>query len=177
MKRLLVLTATTSLAAVALFSSQSSAQTSSAAAVRGFTERVTASVTPRRDRFRPYTFRTRGRVVPPGRFCAAGVNPIAGSTGNCIPLVCPPGATNAAYCMRPGMGVICSGKVNVRVQKRTTTISSRNVNVRSDCSYRSTVSFRTLVKVRRGALRVRARFQGNTVLRPKTSPTRTVRAG
>jgi hypothetical protein len=66
--------------------------------------------------------------------------------------------------------------VNVRFQNDNATISSRNVAVRSNCRYTSRVTFRRRLRTRVD-LRVRARFQGNAVLRPRTSLTHTVRAG
>jgi hypothetical protein len=170
----LILVVLLSLAAALLVSAPGGAQNPTL--TRGFTERVTATSTPKRDRTRPYTFTTRGRIVPPSRYCTPAAPPTRGA-GNCIPVSCPAGATDPAYCLRPGISVICSGVVNVRYQKRTTTISSRNVHVRPDCTYQSRVRFRILVPTRRGSLRVRARFQGNPVLEPRNSPTSTVRAG
>jgi len=135
---------------------------------------VTRTTTPRRDRFRPYTFTTTGRIVPPANYCAPGQSPAGAS---CVPIVCPPGATNVAYCTVPGLGVICSGSVTVRVQKRGITISGRVVGVRPDCTYRSRVTFRSRLPTRIGRLSFRARFQGNVVLEPKSSSTGTVLAG
>jgi len=172
-KRSLVLTAVLSLAAVPLFGSSASAQTPSIARA---TVGITIKVSPTRDRTRPYTFTTTGRIIPPTRFCAPGVDPTPGA-GNCIPVRCPVGTTDPVYCEFPPRAVICSGVVNVRFQSRGTTISSRNVNVRSNCTYRSRVTFRTRLALRRGRFTVRARFQGNAVLRPRTSRTRIVRAG
>lgn len=171
MKRSLVLTLALSLTAAVLYSSLSSAQT----AVRGFTVNVTNTTTPKRDRARPYVFTTRGRIVPPPRFCAPGQTPTP--TANCVPIRCPAGARDARYCARPGLAVICSGKVAVRVRKGTRTLKTSTVNVKADCTYRSKVTFRTLTRARRGLLKFRARFAGNTVLQAKNSPTRTVRAG
>lgn len=67
---------------------------------------VTRSTTPVRDRFRPYTFTTTGRVVAPAGYCAPGQSPVGSS---CVPILCPPGVTNIAYCFVPGLAVICSG--------------------------------------------------------------------
>ncbi len=173
MKRSLVLTAVLSLAAVPLFGSSASAQTPGTARA---TVGISIKVSPTRDRTRPYTFATTGRISPPTRFCAPGVDPTPGA-GNCIPVRCPLGTTDPAYCVSPSRAVICSGVVNVRYQRRGTTISSRNVFVRRDCSYRSRVTFSTRLRLRRGTFAVRARFQGNTVPLPRTSATRTVRAG
>lgn len=172
LKRLLATTAL-SLATVLLLPSASGAQS---VFVRGFTARVTATTTPTRERHLPYTFRTSGRIVPPSRYCAPGVPPTPGA-GNCTPILCPPGATDPQYCFIPGAALICSGIVAVRFQKGSTTISSRNVLLRTDCTYRSSVTFRTRLRTRIGTLRVRARFQGNAVLGPATSTTRTVRVG
>jgi len=146
---------------------------------RGFANQVTSTTTPRRDRFRPYTFTTRGRIVPPPKYCAPGMSPTP-SAGNCVPIICPAGAMTVAGCQpvtRPPLSVICSGVVTVRFQKRGTTVSSRNVSVRPDCTYRSRVSFRTRLLSRQGSLRVRSRFQGNGVLLPRNSAVRNVRAG
>jgi hypothetical protein len=174
LKRLLI-TVTLSLATFLLFSSPGGAQSSF---VRAVPLKVTATTTPKRERFAPYTFTTRGRVVPPTGYCAPGASPRPGEK-NCIPILCPPGATDPRYCLLPGPDVICSGVVTVRFQKRgtTTTISSRNVFLRHDCTYRSRVTFRTRLRTRVGILNVRARFQGNAVLAPKTSATHTVRIG
>ena len=181
MKRSLVVTGALLLTALLLFiPSSGTAQTAKPAQTtdpdinRGFAK-ITRITTPRRDRTRPYTFRTRGRIIPPGRFCSIGELPTRGA--NCVPIVCLPGSTDLRYCFRPGRGVICSGTVNVRYQKRTTTVSSRNVKVRPDCTYRSRVSFDLRLRTRRGVLRVRARFGGNAVLLPATSRTSRVRAG
>lgn len=174
MNRLLILTVAVLLAALALPASPAGAQAPSI--VRGAVLQVTRKTTPSRDRSRPYTFTTRGRIVPPSTYCAPGAPPALPGR-NCIPILCPPGATNIAYCFVPGRSVICSGKVNVRYQKKGTTISSRTVSVRPDCTYRSRVAFHTRLITRIGLLRVRARFEGNVILLPRTSTTGSVRAG
>lgn len=173
MKRSLVATGALTLVAALMCTTPVVAQ--SPVVVRA-TTRITASTTPKRDRTRPYTFRTTGRIIPPTRYCAPGTNPTPGA-GNCIPVICPRGTTDPRYCLQPGRTIICSGVVTVRFQKHFTTISSRNVGVRPDCTYRSRVTFRTRLRTRRGVLRVRARFQGNPVLLPKNGHTHTVRAG
>jgi hypothetical protein len=175
-KRLLVLTVMLSLAATALYTSSGSAQTTLASIDRGFPVQVTATTTPKRDRLRPYKFTTTGKILPPAKYCGIGVKPTPG-TGNCMPILCPAGATDIKYCFVPGRKVICTGTVTVRVQKHGTTISSRNVGVRPDCTYRSTVSFTSRLPTRRGVFSIRARFQGNPVLQPRNSATKTVRAG
>ena len=174
MKRLLALGVALPLAAVLLIPASGSAQSTLASIIRAEPQQVTIAVTPRRDRTRPYTFTTTGRVIPPGRYCSPTENPLA---GRCIPILCPPGATDVRYCLLPGRSVICTGTVTVRIQKRTTTISSRNVSLNPDCTYRSRVTFTTRLPSRRGNLSVRARFGGNAVLLPRNSATRVVRAG
>ncbi|HEV7806844.1 MAG TPA: hypothetical protein VGO80_13555 [Solirubrobacteraceae bacterium] len=169
----LVLTALLSLGAAVLLSAPAGAQ--SQTDTRAFVEKVTNNTTPKRQRFRPYRFTTQGRVVAPTRKCTPGTRPTPAR--NCIPKICAPGSSDPRYCQDPTGAAICSGIVNVRFQNDDTTISSRNVKVRSDCTYRSTVTFRKRLRTRVGKLRVRARFQGNAVLRPKTSLTHTVTAG
>lgn len=175
MKRSLVLTLVLSLAATLLYASSGSAQTE-INIVRGTPLQVTNTTTPRRDRLLPYTFTTRGRVVTPTRYCSPGVDPGPGAA-NCVPILCAAGVTDARYCLVPGRSLICAGVVTVRVQKRGTTISSRNVSVRPDCTYLSRVTFRTRLRTRIGNLSFRARFQGNVVLAPRNSATRIARAG
>ena len=173
-KRLLALWVVLPVAAVLLIPSSGSAQGTLPSIIRANPSQLTIAVTPRRDRTRPYTFTTTGRLVVPGRFCNPGENPVA---GNCLPILCPAGTTDVNYCLRPGLGVICTGSITVRFQKVTTTVSARNVFLRPDCTYRSRVSFRLPLRTRIGTFRVRSRFGGNAVLNPRTSATRTVRAG
>ena len=126
---------------------------------RAATRRVTAKTTPNKEIFRPYTFTTTGRVVPPP-YCTAGAAPKAAG-GSCV-------ALKVAR---------CTGVVTVRFKKRTYTISSRNVGLRSDCTYRSKVALRTPNPLRRGTLSVSVRFQGNTVLLPRVASVHSVRSG
>ena len=174
MKRLLALTVALPLAAV-LFIPSAGAQSPTPSVTRANPVRVTLTVTPRRDRRSPFTYTSTGRVVPPSPYCKPGQDPQAGR--GCIPILCPPGATTTTYCLFPGARVICSGTVTVRFQKRLTTISSRRVGLRPDCTYRSRVSFDLRLSTRRGVFTVRARFSGNVLLNPRNSATRTVRAG
>jgi proline racemase len=161
-----------------------------APALRAATKAFTAKTTPKRDRTRPYTFTTKGKVTPPPT-CAAGVTPTFG--GDCLPLACPPGATTPTYCVGtvtcpPGVtdpqyctpvpaSALCTGKVKVTFKKSGTTISSRLATVQSDCTYTSRVSFKVRSRQRRGTLQVSVRFQGNSFLLPKSAPLQTVRAG
>lgn len=174
MKRTLVLTVSLSLAAALLYASLGFAQ-ATAPVKRAMPRSVSLTVTPKRDRTRPFTFTSTGRVNVPRRYCSVAESQNPGN--RCVPLICPAGAVDAQYCVRPGLGAICTGKVNVRYQRRGSTISSRNVTLRPNCTYRSRVSFNIRNALRRGSFRVRARFQGNNVLLPRTSSTRTVRAG
>ena len=164
-------------AGVGVFAGQGDAQTPTPETPRASVEGITAKTTPRRDRRRPFSFVTTGKIVPPERFCAPNVSPVGTGATNCIPLLCPPGITDGAYCFAPPRGRICSGFVAIRFQKVRTTISSRNVQVRPDCTFRSRVTFRTLLRVRRGRLNVRARFQGNELLKPSINQVHRVRAG
>jgi hypothetical protein len=128
--------------------------------VRAATQSVTSSTTPKRKRTRPYVFTTAGRVVAPP-YCAGGAAPsVAGA--RCVPRTAP----------------LCTGLVTVVFKKRGNTISSRSAGLRPNCTYRSRVSFDTRRDpLRRGALTVSTRFQGNTMLLPKTARTYVVRAG
>ena len=175
MKRLLALGVALPVAAVLLIPATAGAQQTLPSIIRASPKQVTLAVTPRRDRFRPYTFTSTGRIIPPSRgYCTPTQNP---RTAGCVPIFCPPGITDARYCLFPGPRVICTGTVTVRFQKRNTTISSRVVNVRRDCTYRSRVTFSTRLFTRLGTFRVQARFGGNAVLLPRRSATRLTRAG
>ncbi len=143
--------------------------------IKAATRQVTSSTTPKRDRTRPYTFTTRGRVLPPLSFCAPGAAVVLG--GNCVASICPTGTTNPAFCKQPARALLCAGVVTVRIKRRGTTVSSRSVSVRPDCTYRSRATFRSRLATRRGTLTVRAGFAGNTLLLPKNSSTRAIRAG
>ena len=113
-RRVLILTLSLSLTTALMFASAGSAQAPSI--VRGFTVQVTLTVTPKRDRTRPYTFTSRGRVVPPARLCYPGQNPTPGA-GNCVPILCPAGVTDPRYCLIPGARSVCSGRVTVRIRR------------------------------------------------------------
>jgi hypothetical protein len=82
-------------------------------------------------------------------------------------LIPPSGVSSAA----------CRGRVTIRFKKGRKTVRLRRARVNQSCRYRS----RTRVGVRPGrrpvTLRVLVRFRGNSVLRPKSAPTRRVRAG
>jgi hypothetical protein len=67
----------------------------------------------------------------------------------------------------------CRGRVAIRFKAGRRTVRFRLTRVRATCRYRA----RVRVRVRPRVLRVRARFRGNSVLRPRSAPTRRVRAG
>lgn len=71
----------------------------------------------------------------------------------------------------------CTGRVSVQVKRGGTTISTRRVSLRKDCTYRSTVSFATSKRFGRTIKRLRftARFLGNTRVAPVTAKSRYVR--
>jgi hypothetical protein len=73
----------------------------------------------------------------------------------------------------PALG--CNGKVTVTFKAGTRTISTRRANLRSDCSYRSKVTFRSLPRLRPSRLRVRVSFGGNAVLGTKQAARHSVR--
>ena len=122
-------------------------------------KRVTFTTTPRRDPTRTYMFTTKGRVYAPPR-CAAGVS-TASAGGRCI-------ARTARA---------CDGSVTVTFKRRGSTVSLRDVRLRSGCTFVSKVTFSGRIPVIRGALRVFVRFDGNATLRPRSAPSQVVAAG
>jgi len=69
------------------------------------------------------------------------------------------------------------GRVSVQIKRGTRTLSTRRVNLRSNCTFSTSVSFARARRLARGTLKVTARFLGNAVLLPRAAPSRTVRAG
>jgi hypothetical protein len=67
----------------------------------------------------------------------------------------------------------CRGRVVVRFKAGRKTLRTRRARVRSTCRYRVRVSVRARPRI----IRVKARFRGNSVLRPRSAPTRKVRIG
>ena len=122
-------------------------------------KRITSTTTPARDRNAPFRYTTRGTLTPADLQCPAN----ATSTYNCVPFR----RVDA-----------CTGKVSVRFKQGTKTISTRRVNVNSQCRFTSRVTFQ---RSRFGTLPVRlkvsVRFLGNDVLLPRSASTKTVRAG
>ena len=68
----------------------------------------------------------------------------------------------------------CHGRVTIRFKAGRKTVRLRRTRVRSNCRYRA----RVRVRVRSPrVLRVKVRFRGNSVLRPRSAPSRRVRVG
>jgi hypothetical protein len=105
---------------------------------------LTARTTPKRDRRRPFRFRTRGKLIPP-----AGI----------------------------GRSLACRGRVAVRFKAGRKTIALRSVRLSLQCRYRSRVTLGAKRLHGRKKLRVAVRFGGNSALKPKSAPTKSVRAG
>jgi phosphodiesterase/alkaline phosphatase D-like protein len=82
-------------------------------------------------------------------------------------LVLPSGVSSSA----------CRGRVTVRFTRRGRTVRRTSARVRSTCTYSNRVRVRVRVGSRSRVLRVSVRFRGNADLRPKSAPTRRVRAG
>ena len=71
----------------------------------------------------------------------------------------------------------CTGRVSVQVKRGGTTISTRRVSLRKDCTYRSTVTFRNSKRFGRTikSLRFTVRFLGNTRVAPARAASRFAR--
>ncbi len=73
-------------------------------------------------------------------------------------------------------GVGCFGRVYVTIQAGRRTISTRRVRLSRSCTFRSSVAFSLPSRFRKATrLTVRARFQGNRSLNPRSSATVRVR--
>ena len=126
---------------------------------RPLPKKVTASTTPKRDRKAPFRYTTKGTITPADQQCPAN----ATSTYDCVPI---------------RRADACTGKVSVRFKRGSKTISTRRVNVNSQCRYTSRVTFqRARFPKLPVKLKVSVRFLGNNVLLPRSAPTRFVRAG
>lgn len=81
--------------------------------------------------------------------------------------------------LKPATGVTtkaaCSGTVTIAARRGAVTIARVRVKLRSDCSYRATLTKNTMkhLTARGGTLKVTARFSGNAALLPARSATRT----
>jgi hypothetical protein len=82
--------------------------------------------------------------------------------------------------VRPPAGVsrsaACTGRVTVQVKAGRNTISTRQARVRSDCAFRSSVSFAATRRFgRHTRLRVLVRFAGNALLAARRAVLKTIR--
>jgi hypothetical protein len=139
----------------------------SSAATRLATK-TSAKTTPSKRTHRPYKFTTSGKIS---------------FTPN---LVCPTGQTNPIYCTRPPAKCnqgLSPGLVAVRYKVGTNTISLRRAVVGTDCTYKSTVTFKrsrlskfkSFTSKKGLRLKVTERFLGDANLLPSGGPTHFVR--
>ena len=71
----------------------------------------------------------------------------------------------------------CGGRVTIRIKLRRKTVGLRRARITTGCRYRARVRVRLSPRRNSVRLRVLVRFRGNAVLKPKSAPKRTVRAG
>ncbi len=69
----------------------------------------------------------------------------------------------------------CRGTVTVQIKAGRKTVSTRRVKLRSDCTYRSRVTFRVKQRLRPRTLRRSVRFGGNSVMAPRSAKRQTLR--
>gem|GEM_PF-4917329 len=158
MKRLTVI-AVLSLAGAVLMTSPAFAGTT--------TSKTTSKVTPKRDKTKPYKFKTTGKVAFPGKFCNPGQ-----TAANCIPLKCPAGVTNAKYCTRPTIAEVCTGTVKIVFKAGSQTRSSKTVNLKPNCTYSSSTTIK-----KKGKMTVSVKFSGNAILAASSASKKKARAG
>lgn len=82
-------------------------------------------------------------------------------------LIPPSGVSSAA----------CRGRVTIRFKRGRKTVRLRRARVSQSCRYRSRTRVGVRPRRRPVTLRVLVRFRGNSVLNPRSAPTRKVRAG
>ena len=73
----------------------------------------------------------------------------------------------------PGQG--CRGTVTVQIKAGRKTVSTRRVRLRSNCTYRSRVTFRIRQRLRPRTLRRTVRFGGNAVMAARSAPRQALR--
>ena len=71
----------------------------------------------------------------------------------------------------------CRGTVTVQIKAGSKTVSTRRVRLRSNCTYRSRVTFRIKGRLRPRTLKRSVRFGGNAVMAAKSASRQTVRVG
>jgi len=69
----------------------------------------------------------------------------------------------------------CRGTVTVQIKAGRTTVSTRRVRLRSNCTYRSRVTFRIKRRLRPRTLRRSVRFGGNAVMAARSASRQTLR--
>jgi hypothetical protein len=71
----------------------------------------------------------------------------------------------------------CRGTVTVQIKAGRKTVSTRHVKLRSNCTYRSRVTFRIKGRLRPRTLKRSVRFGGNAVMAAKSARRQTLRVG
>jgi hypothetical protein len=71
----------------------------------------------------------------------------------------------------------CRGTVTVQIKAGRKTVSTRRLKLRSNCTYRSRVTFRIKRRLRQRTLKRSARFGGNAVMAAKSASRQTLRVG
>jgi phosphodiesterase/alkaline phosphatase D-like protein len=71
--------------------------------------------------------------------------------------------------------VACAGTVVVRATKGKRVVSSRRVKVKSNCRYRSRFTVRKRTSSLKGKVKIRVRFLGNSLLKPRSARGKNVR--
>jgi hypothetical protein len=106
----------------------------------------------------PWKVSTFGKVKPPHNFCPPGQQNQPDPNGN-------------FYCENVSNAQACKGKVRVTYTLGKKVIARKTTKLKSDCSYRakSTIKNKSIAGKR---LRVQARFLGNSVMTPRSSPRR-----
>jgi hypothetical protein len=141
---------------------------------RATPKRLTSSTSPERDRTAPYGYTTSGELQLPDRMS-----------------MCPPGhggddrqqrddhgggGDDDDYCAKFTKKQACTGTVRVTYVQNNSTVKQVDDTLNSKCEYSVSVSL-TSSQVNPGNIKVKARFLGNTFLKPIDAPDDTVRAG
>jgi len=83
--------------------------------------------------------------------------------------VSPPASAGTASCK--------GGRVSVRARVASRTVASRQASLKSDCTYRVVLTFRSRSSLGNGRLRVAVKFLGSSRLKPGATRTLQLRAG
>ncbi len=125
-------------------------------------------------------------ITPPFGVTPPAQTPAARRRGRLSARVTPPADRRAPYRFRIAgtltrpRGVVrvvgCRGRISVQVKRGGTTISTRRVSLKRDCTYRVNVSFANRRRLGNATrLKFTARFAGNAVVLPVTAPARFAR--